>query len=350
MRRRSHLLCALLLAGLVAWLVPAAPATADSGSGRQTWALVPATAKGPDGRGALEYLTAPGAKQRDRVAVRNFGEQPLTVALYAQDATQTSRNSFELLTPEEPARGVGAWVRLDKAEVRVPAHGDVVVGFTLRVPANAEPGDHAGGIVAVSRAEATRNGPAVQYRVGTRVHVRVEGPVTPALDLVLDDAGFAGAPNPVSPGALQLETRLTNAGNVRLAPTLRVRAQALFGLWSTVRDAEQDELLAGGNLASSIEVPDVPPLGPLWVTVEVVEVGSRGQDVTTAVSVAERTVVVWAAPWAPWAGIATLLLGAWLVATVLRRRRNARVSAGRCGDPTQPRLLAMEPTDGRRGG
>nr|WP_300151013.1 hypothetical protein [Propionicimonas sp.] len=319
--RCRRLLCALVLAGLVAWLTPAATANADSESGRQTWALVPATAKGPDGRGVLEYLTAPDAKQRDRVAVRNFGDRPLTVALYAQDAIQTTRNAFELRTPEEPARGVGAWVRLDRAEVTVPAHGDVVVGFTLRVPANAEPGDHAGGIVAVSRAEATANGPAVQYRVGTRVHLRVEGPVAPALDLVLDEATFAGAPNPVAPGALRLGARLTNAGNVRLAPTLRVRAHALFGLWSAVRDVEQDEVLAGGELASSIDVPEVPPLGPLWVTVEVSEVGSRGQDVTAAVSVAEHTLVVWAAPWAPWVAAATLLLGAWLAATVLRRRR-----------------------------
>ncbi len=313
----------LVVGLLMAIAGSAAPARADAGKGQQTWALVPATAKGPDGRASLEYVAEPGSTQRDWVAVRNFSEQPLTVSLAALAATQTTQNTFELLTSDDPAHGVGAWTDLGKSEVTVPVRDEVVVAVTLKVPDSAEPGDHAGGIVAVNQATPSEGGPAVQYRVGTRIYLRVAGAVTPSMDLAVKDAAFTANPVPVAPGAIRVAAEAANTGNVRLNPTLDVRVTALFGWWSAATVSEPGEVLPDGRLATTIDVPQVPPLGPVWVTIDLAEVQSRGQDMTAAVVVPQQTVVVWAVPWAPWAAGALVLAAGAVVLLAWRRRRRA---------------------------
>ena len=296
------------------------PAVADE-TDRLTWSVSPADASGPDGRSRLEYLVEPGTEQRDQVVVRNLGSEPITVELAALDARQTADNAFELLAPDEISSRVGAWLRLDVTEVRVPARDEIVVGFSLSLPPDAEPGDHAGGIVAVSTAAAT-DGPDVQYRVGTRAYVRVVGPIAAALDADRLDAGFAASPVLVTPGTMTVDTGLRNTGNIRLVPSAQLRVGSLFDLWTATRPlTELDELLPGGSLARTTTLADVPPLGPLWVTLELPRVESLGQEITAEVAFERRTVLVWAAPWALPAG-ALVLVG--LSVLVWRRRRLSR--------------------------
>lgn len=137
----------LLLASAIA-----TPAVADdTDDARLTWSVSPADADGPDGRARLEYLVEPGSEQRDQVVVRNLGAEPITVELTALDARQTADNAFELLAPDELSTRVGAWLRLDATTVRISPRKETVVGFSLVLPPDAEPGDHAGGIVGSSQ-------------------------------------------------------------------------------------------------------------------------------------------------------------------------------------------------------
>ena len=184
----------LLLAG-----VAVTPAVADdTDSSRLTWSVSPADAEGSDGRARLEYLVEPGTEVRDHVVVRNLGSETITIELAALDARQTPDNAFELLAPDERSARVGAWIKLDASTVRVSPRNETVVGFSLTLPPDAEPGDHAGGIVAVSTATAA-DGPDVQYRVGTRAYVRVVGPISAAVQLHQLDARFAATPILVTP-------------------------------------------------------------------------------------------------------------------------------------------------------
>lgn len=314
---------AMLTAGLT---VPAHLARADTvePGGPDTWALVPASAEGPDGRAVLEYIVDPEQAYTDHVAVRNLGEQALTVSLHAQDAVQGPDGGFDLSGPEDQAAQVGAWVELETTQVTVPPREHVIVPFTLDIPADAEPGDHAGGIVAVSQVE-DGAGPAVQYRVGTRVHIRVAGPVDAALDVDALRGHHETRWTPFAAAPLDVDATLVNTGNVRVTPQARINVSGLFGWWSDSAPlAGIDELLPGGEQGVTARLTDVPPIGPLWVTVDVVEVSSRDQDLTEATTVSSRTVVVWAVPWVL-AGAIVLLLAAGVIAIVnLRRRAAAR--------------------------
>lgn len=290
----------------------------------RTWALVPSSAEAPDGRGRFEYTVEPGQTITDHVAVRNLGTEPLTLDVYAQDAASTPTSPFELLTPDEEALRVGAWTHLAEPTVTVPARGVVVIPFALDVPDDAEPGDHAGGIVAVSTVDDVADA-ALQYRVGTRVYVRVAGTATPALDVDHLEGHYRGRLSPVASGTLAITATVVNTGNVRLVPTATAHVRSLFGIWEAeVALDEVGELLPGGAATTTGELASAPPLGPLWVTVEFDDVTSRDQDVTDAVHVTTRTVRVWATPWVALATVACLAIAAVIGARGLRRRRRLR--------------------------
>ncbi|QAY63118.1 hypothetical protein ET495_07515 [Xylanimonas allomyrinae] len=188
------------------------------------------------------------------------------------------------------------------------------------MPADAEPGDHAGGILAVSVVEQD-DGPSVGYAAGTRLYVRVAGTVAPAVDVDRLGGAYRGRIGPVSPGALDVEATLVNSGNVRLDPRTVVHVRSLFGLWTaTVPLHDVGEVLPGGATTTSGTLDRVPPLGPLWLTLEAPDVTSRGQDLTAATAVTGPATLVWAVPWTLLATLVLLAAAAGLAVRNLRRR------------------------------
>jgi hypothetical protein len=305
---------------LVALLVSFAPAAAKASDEPRTWAVVPATADGPDGRGEFSYVAEPGDVVADHVAVRNFGTSPLTVELSVQDATQSDDGTFELLEPEDQPSSVGAWVRLEQRALTVPPRSSVVVPFTFEVPVSAEPGDHAAGLIAVSVVEQA-DGSAVQYRVGSRMHVRVGGAITASLELTSSDARYELPSGPFARGALALEASVENTGNLRLTPAVTARASTLLGLWTAERRLDFDELLPGSTVSRLLVIDDVPAFGPVWITIDVDASTSRGQDARDATAVEPLTVLVWAVPWAALVVLALVVVAAAALLVIRRARR-----------------------------
>ncbi|WP_054679271.1 WxL protein peptidoglycan domain-containing protein [Microbacterium sp. No. 7] len=329
--RTSALAVVAALAGILAALIVPSAALADEIDAPQTWSVAPARADGPDGRASFDYIVEPGNVYEDHVVVRNLGERPLTVTLYAQDAVQTTENAFEVLTPDDEAAHIGAWVRLGAADVTVPARDRVVVPFEVVVPEDAAPGDHVGGIVAVNAAGPGVQGgagAAVQYRVGTRVHLRVAGNVEAGLRVDTLDGRYETRWTPFAAAPLDVTATLVNTGNVRLAPDARVQVTGLFGWWSgSAPLGGFAEILPGGAQSGAGVLDEVPAIGPLWVTVEVTAVASAGQDITGMTRIETRTVVVWAMPWVLLGAVALLLVALGIALRNLWLRRRARRAA-----------------------
>lgn len=294
-----------------------APAADDA---RVAWAVTPADESGPDGRGRFDLLVEPGGIVEEHVAVRNFGHEDLEVELSVRDASQTPGTDFAVLSEGEVPERVAAWVELEETSVLVPARSSVVVPVLIRVPADAEPGDHAGGILALSAVEFDDE-TIVNYEVGTRVYLRIAGPVTPSL-AVDPAAAYSGRLSPFALGSAQIDTTVANMGNVRVAPQMRARVTSLFGWWeTTVPLSGVPELLPEGSAQATADLDGVPALGPLWVTVEVGHAVSLNQDVTQAVQVEGATTVVWAVPWVFVAFVLALLIALGIGIRNWRRRR-----------------------------
>jgi hypothetical protein len=284
---------------------------------RPRWSVHPAGTDGLDQRTHFFFTLPPGQQILDTVAITNPDPEPLTVELYPADAFNTTPDGgFGLRLVDEPRIGVGDWVRLDIEEHTIPPETTAEIPFALVVPEDAEPGDHAGAILAASvepdEADEGEVGVEVHRRVGARVYLRVEGPLDPALsieNLSVDDH------QPVLPyltgsGRTDVEFTVTNTGNVRLAPTAQVELVAPFGVVVGRSDAQAlPELLPGGSVQREAEIDGLPPLGRLQARVVV----STDETETSASS------TVWAVPWV-YLLIVLLLLAYWQ----WRRRRRQR--------------------------
>ena len=253
---------------------PVAPfdGDADSDTVVHSWALSPAFNDPSQGgsRPNLSYEVAPGTEVDDKVTLFNLSNVQLTFRLYATDAFNNEDGSFDLLPGDEKPSGAGAWVTLPQENITLPPRSQATMPISVKVPVTAPPGDHAGGILASSRAEGT--GPdgkviTLDRRTGSRMYIRVAGPIAPRLTIERLSSSYRPAVNPLS-GTAEVTYRVENRGNVRMGGRQHVSVSGPLGLAAKQKPAtELPELLPGegvtmhvtfdGVLASAVAVTNV---------------------------------------------------------------------------------------------
>ncbi|MFD8978812.1 WxL protein peptidoglycan domain-containing protein [Streptomyces sp. NPDC059564] len=328
MRLRSlpHALLAGLCGLLLLPALSAAPATAaDNG----TWGVFPTPPAGAamTDRGYFFHQGAAGTTVSDSATILNSSDKELTFQVFATDALNTpSGGAFALLPVETRPEDVGAWIALAPqaaTTVTVPPKGRTDIPFTVKVPQDATPGDHVGGIVALNTAvEGVRKDGKVQVgvkrSVGARLYFRVPGPLTPGLS-VEDVRVSRGAPLLpwVKDARATVSYALVNRGNVVVEPKVSLSAQGLFGRRVLDRPGREPKLvlLPGQRVELTEPWPDAPQLD--WVTVKVSAAAAAYPDLAS-----ESAADFLAVPW-PAAGAALVLAGAAVAALVLRRRRRS---------------------------
>ena len=301
-----------------------AEAPAEDAAASVSWSVQPSTATGPDGRTAFTYDLEPGGTVSDVVRVNNFSDTPQVFRVYSQDAINTPEGSFSLLEGSETPVDVGLWAAVDHAQVEVPAGGHVDLPFTLTVPANATPGDHAGGIVASLTdivTEENDNQVLVENRVGTRIYLRVGGELTPSVRIQAVSASFDDGWIPFTGGDMTVSYELENTGNVRLTGSQLVDVEGPLGIGlKSVHPEELPELLPGQKYTVTVEADGVQRLGRVTARLTVdpsslnVPEGSPEPPTVTGVASA------WAVPWPELVVLLVVVVLLWL----LRRRSRGR--------------------------
>lgn len=327
MRTRTSpygLLAGLLLLG--AGLLPAATATAaDNG----TWGVFPTPAAGAamTDRAYFFHQGAAGSTVQDSATILNSSDKELTFQVFATDAMNTpAGGAFALLPVETEPKDVGAWIGLPPetaTTVTVPAKGRKDIPFTVKVPADATPGDHVGGIVALNTAvEGVQQEGKVQVgvkrSVGARLYFRVPGPVTAGLSVEDVKVSRSAPLLPwVGDARATISYALVNRGNVVVEPRVTVTAEGLFGREVLNRPARELKLvlLPGQRIELTEPWPDAPQSD--WVTVTVAA-GAAAYPELTSESATDFVAVPW-----PAAGAALVLAGTAIALWVLRRRRRA---------------------------
>ncbi|MFJ9826188.1 WxL protein peptidoglycan domain-containing protein [Streptomyces sp. NPDC101160] len=304
-----------------ALLLGARNAPSASAAENGEWAVYPAASR--LGSRPYFYLSAdPGTTVTDQVTVANKTAAPLTFLLYGADAYNTERDGgFAVRTRQERQTGAGAWIRPARDRVTVPPRSAVTVPYTLTVPADAEPGDHPGAVVALDE-RITKGGAGavalgVQRAVGARVYLRVGGPTVPALaveDVTLDQD------RPLVPGTRTstavVSYTLHNRGNVTLNPKVAIEARGLFGRTLLSRDLDRlpAELLPRQKIRLTERWSGSPQLD--WGEVTLT---ATAKDVRESAGVSFL-----ALPWLPLTVLATGAAGG---AVALRIRRRAAPGA-----------------------
>ncbi|MFF4432042.1 WxL protein peptidoglycan domain-containing protein [Streptomyces sp. NPDC001513] len=318
------LLLSLLL--LSAGLLPAGAArAADNG----TWGVFPTPAAGAamTDRAYFFHQGTAGTALGDSVTILNSSDKDLTFQIFATDAMNTpAGGAFALLPVESKPKDVGTWIALPPetaGTVTVPAKGRKDIPFTVKVPADATPGDHVGGIVALNTAvEGVQQDGKVQVgvkrSVGARLYFRVPGPLTPGLSV--EDVRISRSA-PLLPwvrsARATVSYALVNRGNVVVEPKVTVSAEGLFGRRVLDRPARELRLtlLPGQRIELTEPWPDAPQSD--WVTVRITAGATAHPDL---VSRSETDFI--AVPW-PAVGLFLVLAGAGVTLWVLRRRRRA---------------------------
>ncbi|TDC70244.1 DUF916 domain-containing protein [Actinomadura sp. GC306] len=322
-------------AGLAAvTAVPGAAAAAPGpATGNGAWSVGPANrSAAPAARPFFSFEAPAGATVRDVVRITNLTEAPISFKVYGTDAYNTPRDAgFALRSAEETSSDVGAWISLKAASPKIPGGKAREIPFTLKVPGNATPGEHIGGIVALNTAveSVQESGGArvgIRRAVGARVYLRVTGPLTPGMRA--DGLGVART-EPLVPfvrsGRGTVRYTIVNTGNQRISPTARVRATGVFGRevkrWP---DRRIPEILPGERTEITLPWDGPPALDRVTVRVELTAAG--GIDVRTQTRFT-------AVPWAALLVLAGTVFVVWSVLPRLIRRwrERAGLTSGETG-------------------
>jgi Bacterial protein of unknown function (DUF916) len=312
------------------------PVSALPGSGakaRVTFGIEPATAHRADARPHFAFGVTPGATLNDHVALLNYSNKPLSLQLYATDAINTSNGGFGLLPATTKPVGAGAWITLPRhtATVRVPAQsakhpGKVIVPFTLKVPDNATPGDHVGGIVASLRtAGQSSDGQNIilEQRVGTRLFIRVAGTLAPKISLTGLHATYHGTINPIGRGYVTVSFLIRNTGNVELGVQPDVSVSGLLGGHRRVDLTGIPLLLPGDSLRETGRVSGVWPTFTLRATVTAQPLVVAG-DTDPRLLSASASTRLWAVPWTLIALLLVLVAAVGLAFRIRSQRRRPK--------------------------
>jgi dihydroorotate dehydrogenase (fumarate) len=239
----------------------ALPARADDTNGISG---SPADENGADGRSRFDYQVQPGQQLEDSYILRNTGTTAQVMKLYATDAYNTEDGSYGLLDTGTPASDAGNWISFSGAtvvDVPLDPGATQVVPFTLNVPADAAPGDHAAGIVISTTS--VEGQILVDRRVATRLYVRVPGDLQPALTISSIAADYSGQINPFD-GQTNITFTVKNSGNVALGANMVAGVNTYLGI-GTGQQTRQEltEMLPGSTRTITLTVPGVPQLGYL---------------------------------------------------------------------------------------
>ncbi|MDF2443992.1 MAG: hypothetical protein JWR01_2195 [Subtercola sp.] len=312
----SLVLAALFLALAMVSVTSAQVAHADDESGISG---APSDGSGSDDRSRFSYTISPGQQISDSYLVKNTGTIPQTMKVFATDAYNTDDGSYGLLDTDAAPTDGGSWVSfaggVTQLEIPLDPGASQVVPFTMNVPADASPGDHAAGIVI---SVLSSDGQVlVDRRVATRLYARVAGELQAALTVSSISASYDAQLNPFD-GTTTITYTVRNNGNVALGANTVVGVNTYFGLAAgTLQRSELSEMLPGSTRTLSVQVPGVAQLGYLNPFVSLAPTVDADAQDPGALATVDRDTVTVAMPW--W--LVILLVLAALVYLFLRWRR-----------------------------
>jgi len=325
------------LAAVAALALIPAPAEAarayTAPAAEQRWSVLPAEQPKLGSRVRFDYKANPGQVISDRVVISNLTSAPMVFRVYAADAYTSLEGAFTVPPGAELAAHAGSWVSLPPKNYKVLPGHPLTLPFVLRVPTNATPGDQAASIVAsVTEKQTNADGQLVNVdrRVGTRIYLRVNGPIKPELSVSVDSTHYRQPALLLGGGKLGVTYRIRNTGNSRLLNgSGRVEVTGPLGVdLGTLKTGELPELLPGSEMVKTVQVDGVWPVGALSATTRINAITAEGQ-----LPALNNSADLWATPWF----LVVLILAVALVFGVrygLRLRRRRTVAPPAAAEPS----------------
>ncbi|WP_238005353.1 DUF916 domain-containing protein [Dactylosporangium sp. AC04546] len=315
---------AALLATFAVTGLGATPALAE---GEVAWTVRTASNSYGADRSSFSYAVNPGGQAKDAMVVANRGNVPLDLAVYTADGYTTGTGQLDLLTRDKKSVGIGAWIHADGERVAIQPGQTAEIPFTVAVPANATPGDYAGGIVTSLTQPDAAQGVNVERRLGIRIKLRVSGALKPGLaieDLHVDYSGSSW--NPFAKHDATVTYRIHNTGNAILTAKQAVSVSGPFG-WLRADAGEvksPPDLLPGESWKMTVPVHGVATSGRLAATATLTPLLTDASGSTTSLKQVQASAHSWAIPWALLLLILVLVAAVVGASFLIRRGRAQR--------------------------
>lgn len=307
----------------------------SAGTLTPAWSFVPLSAS-PDRltRSSIHLIAKPGQAVSDVAVLTNYSTQALDFDIYPSDAYNTKKlGAFTLNTPNIKEVAVGTWISLPVNIYNLPPRTATEFKFTVKVPVNASPGDHVGGIVALNTVQPVKQEPgtsiAVQRGEGIAVYVRVPGPLHAGVAAANIGATMSTPAIGFGSGWARVHYQVDNTGNVVLNGHANLEAVNVFG--SVIKrfpPVTIDALIPGQSMALvEPRWTGLPFAGPVHLKVIMTTTSVNGTG----------EAVVWVFPWLLFLLIVLVIVA--LVALWIWRRRKRRAEsmpAEASGGPDAP--------------
>lgn len=175
----------------------------------------------------IEERADPGSTFTSTIRVTNLSKDTATYFFLKRDILRIDDNVPVFANEGEPTGfELSSWVTLPGESVTVPAGETREVVMTIRVPDDANPGSHFGGVFLVLKAPKLREtGTGVGYQVGTIISLRIAGDVSEEARIrdFFTDRLVYGTPEVVFTSTVE------NAGNTIVRPRGQITINNIFG-------------------------------------------------------------------------------------------------------------------------
>lgn len=282
----------------------------------------------------FEVELDPGDSWSGELLVSNTTRQAMRLRAYPVDGLTGATSGTVYANIDDPVKETGNWITPSKELLRLAPNTERKLGFTVKVPADARPGDHVGAVAFQSADEPDAEGEGqVQIteiiRVAVAVQIKVSGPASASLKI--DDLGLEALGGTAIPSVL---VKMNNNGQLLCRPALEV---TLFQQGRPLGRVERqlDTILAGDVIDFPLPWPRALDAGTYTAKAVSTGCGKQSeleQEVELAGDLAGSTSVPGTAPtddgsdipwWAFAIGGVVLLLAIWLVARARRKAKRA---------------------------
>ena len=282
------------------------------------------TEKFPDRGGWFVYeQVEPGAVIEDVARVMNLDSKPATITVEAVDALMIADGGFALVDSPKENTDIGNWIELSKTEVTLGAEKEELIPFKITVPADAEVGDHIGGLAvyqtAPSASKTTKIGGSqvsISTRVGARLYLTVKGDIVRKTTLLKRSMFGRGQ-------SLMFGFKIKNSGNIRADLRMTAKIYSIWGLYDKKENLQIGQIFPKKtiNLWTPWPGKQRPIFGLYWASITIDD-AFKGLNPTSKPLPPSTPIHTWVvAFFIPWTQTAILVLILFLVWFFMQLRK-----------------------------
>lgn len=208
----------------------------------------------------MRFQISAADQQTGYVLLRNMGDTPIQVHLYANDGAKTNDGHFAVKLPTEEQTGLGMWTTFDESVYQLEAKEDREVPFLISMPAGLPPGVYSGGLALEPYSEsAASSGGGTSVEIKTRVVVPffVEVPGEKISNLSFESFTHHQTEN----NKVFFTMKFTNNGNTALSLKPKIQIRSLGGLFSEVITDNDIQLYMGESTQFRVNWDNKPFIG-----------------------------------------------------------------------------------------